>query len=262
MTPEQIVERGRRVVRLAREALATVEERLGAPFAAAVTMIAESSGRVIVAGAHLDVTDFRAPTLAADLARLVLAQLVARGVPLHPPILYLARHPCSSRVAPPTFTSVLATHLRTLDALIVIDSPEFTPFHDKGNSTSIFDHIDYQPNGHDSLHLNIFGARNWFQIPNTYDQLNQDQRQRATTFSLAPGYQHTFGASSLFTIDPFFRQDRVDYWPSRDPFDDTPATVAQNRHLTFCPADARQPGLGKRHVLDIVAISHQHPALN
>lgn len=113
-----------------------------------------------------------------------------------------------------------------------LDSPEFTPFHDKGNSTSIFDHIDYQPTGRDSLHLNIFGARNWFQIPNTYDQLNQDQRQRATTLSLAPGYQHTFGSTSLLTIDPFFRQDRVDYWPSRDPFDDTPATVAQNRHLT------------------------------
>lgn len=113
-----------------------------------------------------------------------------------------------------------------------LDSPEFTPFHDKGNSTTIFDHIDYQPSGRDSLHLNIFGARNWFQIPNTYDQLSQDQRQRATTFSVAPGYQHTFGSTSLLTIDPYFRQDRVDYWPSRDQLDDTPATVAQNRHLT------------------------------
>jgi hypothetical protein len=113
-----------------------------------------------------------------------------------------------------------------------LDSPEFTPFHDKGNSATIFDHVDYQPTGRDSLHLNIFGARNWFQIPNTYDQLSQDQRQRATTFSVAPGYQHTFGSTSLLTIDPYFRQDRVDYWPSRDQFDDTPATVAQNRHLT------------------------------
>jgi hypothetical protein len=113
-----------------------------------------------------------------------------------------------------------------------LDSPEFTPFHDKGNSSTIFDHIDYQPSGRDSLHLNIFGARNWFQIPDTYDQLGQDQRQRVTTFSLAPGYQHTFGNSALLTVDPFFRQDRVDYWPSSDQFADTPATVAQNRHLT------------------------------
>jgi arabinose-5-phosphate isomerase len=47
---EQIVERGRRVVRLEREALATVEERMGESFACAVTMIAGSAGRVIVAG--------------------------------------------------------------------------------------------------------------------------------------------------------------------------------------------------------------------
>lgn len=113
-----------------------------------------------------------------------------------------------------------------------LDSPEFTPFHDKGNSTAIFDHMDYQPTGKDSLHLNLFGARNWFQIPNTYDQLNQDQRQRATTLSIAPGYQRTFSSAALLTIDPYFRQDRVNYWPSRDPLDDTPATVGQNRHLT------------------------------
>jgi hypothetical protein len=113
-----------------------------------------------------------------------------------------------------------------------LDSPEFTPFHDKGNNATIFDRIDYQPTGHDSLHLNIFGARNWFQIPNTYDQLNQDQRQRAMTFSVAPGYQHTFSSAALLTVSPFFRQDRIDYWPSRDVADDTPATVAQNRHLT------------------------------
>ncbi|NUR33511.1 MAG: hypothetical protein HOQ30_05810, partial [Gemmatimonadaceae bacterium] len=49
MTPEQLVERGRRVVRLEREALAAVEERLDDAFARAVMMIAEASGRVIVA---------------------------------------------------------------------------------------------------------------------------------------------------------------------------------------------------------------------
>ena len=50
MNAEQIVERGRRVVRLEREALATVEDRLDERFAAAVTMIAASTGRVIVTG--------------------------------------------------------------------------------------------------------------------------------------------------------------------------------------------------------------------
>jgi Carboxypeptidase regulatory-like domain len=113
-----------------------------------------------------------------------------------------------------------------------LDSPEFTPFHDKGNNESIFDRIDFQPGSRDSFHLNLFGARNWFQIPDTYDQLSQDQRQLAKTFSIGLGYQHTFNPQTLLTIDPFIRQDRIDYYPSRDPFDDTPATVSQDRHLT------------------------------
>jgi hypothetical protein len=113
-----------------------------------------------------------------------------------------------------------------------LDSPEFTPFHDKGNSESIFDRIDFQLTNRDSLHLNLFGARNWFQIPNSYGQLSQDQRQLAKTLSFGLGYQHTFNPRTLLTFDPFVRQDRVDYYPSRDPFDDTPATVSQGRHLT------------------------------
>ncbi len=113
-----------------------------------------------------------------------------------------------------------------------LDSPEFTPFHDKGNNETIFDRVDYQPGGRDSLHLDLFGARNWFQIPNTYDQLIQDQRQQAQTLSFSLGYQHTFSPQTLLTVDPFLRQDHVQYFPSRDPFDDTPATIDQDRHLT------------------------------
>jgi Carboxypeptidase regulatory-like domain len=113
-----------------------------------------------------------------------------------------------------------------------LDSPEFQPFHDIGNNETIFDRVDYQPGSKDSLHLDVFGARNWFQIPDTYDQLSQDQRQQATTQSYSLGYQHTFSPSTLFTVNPYVRQDRINYYPSRDPFDDTPATVGQNRHLT------------------------------
>jgi len=50
VTRDEIIERGRRVVRLEREALAETESRVGDAFARAVTLIAESSGRVIVAG--------------------------------------------------------------------------------------------------------------------------------------------------------------------------------------------------------------------
>ena len=44
MTSEEIIERGRRVVRLEREALATIEDRLGEAFARAVTLVAIHPG--------------------------------------------------------------------------------------------------------------------------------------------------------------------------------------------------------------------------
>ena len=84
----------------------------------------------------------------------------------------------------------------------------------------------------DAFHLNLFAARNWFQVPNTYDQPDQDQRQRVLTYNIAPGYQHTFNPHTLLTVNAFFRQDRVNYYPSPDLFADTPATLSQDRHLT------------------------------
>jgi Carboxypeptidase regulatory-like domain len=39
-----------------------------------------------------------------------------------------------------------------------LDTPEFTPFHDKGNNESVFDRFDYQPGPHDVFHLNLFMA--------------------------------------------------------------------------------------------------------
>jgi arabinose-5-phosphate isomerase len=74
---EEIVERGRRVVRLEREALATVEERLDESFARAVTMIAGSPGRVIVAGLGKS----------GLIGRKIAATLTSTGTPaafLHP----------------------------------------------------------------------------------------------------------------------------------------------------------------------------------
>jgi len=112
-----------------------------------------------------------------------------------------------------------------------LDGPEFAPMHDIGNNETIFDHLDFQPGEHDSYHLNLFAARNWFQIPNTYDQAGQDQRQRVTSFNIAPGYQHTFGSTTLLTVNPWVRRDFMNYYPSRDPYQDTPATLAQDRHL-------------------------------
>ncbi len=113
-----------------------------------------------------------------------------------------------------------------------LDTPEFVPIHDKGNNGSVFDRLDWQPTSKDVIHLNLFAARNWFQIPNSYDQLVQDQRQRAMTWNIAPGYQRTINAHTLLTVNPFVRRDQVNYYASRDPFNDTPITASQLRFLT------------------------------
>ena len=110
-----------------------------------------------------------------------------------------------------------------------LDTPEFRPFHDAGNDQTIFDRLDWQPSGSDALHLNLLAARNWFQVPNSYDQLTQDQRQKVLTYNIAPGYQHTFGAGALLTVNTFLRRDQVYYYPSLAPIlSPTPPPRFQN----------------------------------
>jgi hypothetical protein len=115
-----------------------------------------------------------------------------------------------------------------------LDPPEFSAIHDVGNNQTVFDRIDYQPADSDSLHLNLFFSRAWFQIPDTYDQsaAGQDQRQRILSYNIAPGWVHLINANSTLTVNPYIRVDQVTYDPSRNPLADQPATVAQNRRLT------------------------------
>ena len=77
MSREAIVERGRRVVRMERDALEETERRLGDDFAGAVELIARSTGRVIVAGVGKS----------GIIARKIAATLTSTGTPatfLHP----------------------------------------------------------------------------------------------------------------------------------------------------------------------------------
>src|SRR2546425_2375886 len=113
-----------------------------------------------------------------------------------------------------------------------LDTPEFAPIHAVGNNENTFNRFDFVPNNYDVVHVNLFLARNWFQIPNTLDTIGTDQRQKTETFDFAPGYQHTFSPKTLLTINPFVRQDRVRYYPSPDPSADTEAIVSQSRRLT------------------------------
>lgn len=114
-----------------------------------------------------------------------------------------------------------------------LDPPEFQAFHDQGKSTTIFDRLDYAPTSTDALHLNLYFARNFFQVPNTFDQqaLGQDQRQLVHTINLAPGYVHTFSPSMLLTVNLFYRLDLVKYLPSPNVFSDETQTIAQSRRL-------------------------------
>ncbi len=124
------------------------------------------------------------------------------------------------------------TAVNTLRTGRFLDSPEFYPIHDIGNNENIFERLDYQITGMDAIHVNLFVARNWFQAPNSFDQLSQDQRQRVLTWNVAPSYEHTFNAHAVLTANFYGRRDQVDYYGSRNPFSDTPVAVSQGRFLT------------------------------
>jgi len=114
-----------------------------------------------------------------------------------------------------------------------LDSPEFTVLHDRGTSASLFDRIDYSPNAKDTFHLNLFLARNSFQTPNQFDQqaLGQDQRQLVHSLNIAPGYVHIFSATTVLSINPYYRLDNVKYFPSPNPFSDQTITFGESRRL-------------------------------
>ena len=114
-----------------------------------------------------------------------------------------------------------------------LDAPEFVSFHNNGNSTGFFNRFDYSPTTKDSFHLNLFLARNKFQIANTYEQnaLGQDQRQSVKSINIAPGYVRIFSSSTVLTVNPFYRRDVVEYSPSSNPFSDQTVTTSQRRTL-------------------------------
>jgi len=112
-----------------------------------------------------------------------------------------------------------------------LDTPEFEPLHAAGHSASLFDRFDYHPTDRDTFHLNLQAATSRFDVPNTYDTIDQGQHQDIMTFNIAPGYSRVLGSNKLFTANGFARRDRVTYSPSANPLDDTPASVGQNRTL-------------------------------
>jgi hypothetical protein len=58
------------------------------------------------------------------------------------------------------------------------------------------------------------------------------------SFNIAPSWTHLFGPTTLFTVNAFVRQDRMQYYPSANFLNDRPATVGQGRRLTNSGARA------------------------
>src|ERR1700716_194669 len=115
-----------------------------------------------------------------------------------------------------------------------LDPPEFQVMHARGNEENGFDRLDFQPNGADSIHLNLGYTRSWFQTPNSFDQqaIGQDQRAQVQTFNVAPSWTHLFNSTTLLTVGGFGRRDSFNFYPSKNPFADLPETAAQQRTLT------------------------------
>src|SRR5713226_10170428 len=135
-----------------------------------------------------------------------------------------------------------------------LDPPELHAIHDKGNEENLFDRVDYQVTGADTIHTNFQYTRSWFQTPNTIDNLNagvldpltnaqlpaQDQRAQIKTFNIAPVWTRLISTTTLFTLGAFVRHDRFNYYPSGNVFADgtglipsgSSATLNQNRSLT------------------------------
>src|SRR5437868_6333250 len=80
-----------------------------------------------------------------------------------------------------------------------LDPPEFTELHDSGNSQSFFNRLDAHPSDADTFHLNVHVGRSSFDVPNTFDTVNQAQHQEIKTFNIAPGYSRVIGSNVLLT---------------------------------------------------------------
>jgi Carboxypeptidase regulatory-like domain/TonB-dependent Receptor Plug Domain len=135
-----------------------------------------------------------------------------------------------------------------------LDPPEFQALHDKGNEENLFDRLDFNVTGADSLHTNFQYTRSWFQTPNTLDNLNvgvsdpvtgqplpaTDQRALINTFNVAPVWTRLISTTTLFTFGAFLRHDHFNYYPTGNVFADgtglipsgSSATVNQDRRLT------------------------------
>jgi hypothetical protein len=166
-----------------------------------------------------------------------------------------------------------------------LDGPELTVMHDHGNEENVFDRVDFKLSPKDSVNLNLGFTRSWFQVPNSFDAQNatawngltvdngglgpnsqpvgsEDQRAKIQSLNIAPAWTRLIGSYMVFTFGGYVRQDKFNYYPSRDPFADyTPdlqlQTVGQNRSLTNAGARTNLAYVKGIHNLK-AGITYQH----
>ncbi len=112
-----------------------------------------------------------------------------------------------------------------------LDPPEFEALHDHGHNFSLFNRLDSHPSDVDTLFFNLQSGKSGFDVPNTYDTIAQAQHQDITTYNIAPGYSRVIGNRAVLSVNGYVRHDHLTYSPSPNPFDDTPASISQDRTL-------------------------------
>ena len=143
-----------------------------------------------------------------------------------------------------------------------LDTPEFTLLHDRGTSGNIFERIDYSPNAKDTFHLNLSLARNKFLTPNDFTQqsFGQDQQQLVHSLNIAPGYVHIFNATTVLTVNPYYRMDNFKYFASPNAFADQPMSFSQSRRLNNIGVKADLSYVKGRHTAKF-GVQLQHTLL-
>src|SRR5258706_1378370 len=112
-----------------------------------------------------------------------------------------------------------------------LDPPELEALHDTGHNMSFFNRLDAHTSDTGTFHLNVHVGQSGFDVPNTYDTLDQNQHQDIKTFNIAPGYSQVIGSKTLLTANRYVRQEHRTYSPNADPFADQPGTISQDRTL-------------------------------
>src|SRR5437764_3547744 len=143
-----------------------------------------------------------------------------------------------------------------------LDTPEFTVLHDRGTSGNIFERIDYSPNAKDTFHLNLSLARNKFLTPNDFTQqsFGQNQQQLVHSLNIAPGYVHIFNATTVLTVNPYYRMDNFKYFASPNAFADQPMSFSQSRRLNNIGVKADLSYVKGRHTAKF-GVQLQHTLL-